>query len=257
VYSLDQTKRGLFPYDDKRYLLADLPDGSPNPNTHAYGHKDLAGEEHLVEHRPERPGDELVVERKENRFDRRHQLVLKKVAAQGRRDSNGENFDDLVAGEELPDGYEHGEIHGADLERAERAAAARQGVGGRLGQALIDIMNRQNLQMPDSPPRLMPTPVHQRPGPSGTNRPAGSEPKRRLILYSSDEEEEPRPRAIWLPALSLEEEEEPRRKRKQRRRTCALIDDQAGVDGTASADEDDFEEDPTLNGFIVDDDVFE
>ena len=41
-------KRGLCPYDDKRYLLADLPDGRPNPNTHAYGHRDLAAEEHLV-----------------------------------------------------------------------------------------------------------------------------------------------------------------------------------------------------------------
>ena len=35
-------KRGLCPYDDKRYLLADLPDGRPNLNTHAYGHRDLA-----------------------------------------------------------------------------------------------------------------------------------------------------------------------------------------------------------------------
>lgn len=56
------------------------------------------------------------------------------------------------------------------------------------------------------------------------------------------------------PTLS---QDEPRRKRKQRRRTCALIDDQAGVNEIASADEDDFKEDRTLNGFIVDDDSFE
>ena len=46
VYTMKQEKRGLCPYDDKRYLLADLPDGRPNPNTHAYGHCDLAAEEH-------------------------------------------------------------------------------------------------------------------------------------------------------------------------------------------------------------------
>ena len=48
VYTIQQEKRGLCPYDDKRYLLADLPDGRPNPNTHVYGHRDLAAEEHLV-----------------------------------------------------------------------------------------------------------------------------------------------------------------------------------------------------------------
>ena len=45
---MEQEKRGRCPYNDKRYLLADLPDGRPNPNTHAYGHLDLATEEHLV-----------------------------------------------------------------------------------------------------------------------------------------------------------------------------------------------------------------
>ena len=38
IYTEEQEKRGLVPFDDKRYLLANLPDGSPNPNTHAYGH---------------------------------------------------------------------------------------------------------------------------------------------------------------------------------------------------------------------------
>ena len=50
---MEQEKRGLCPYDDKRYLIADLPDGRPNPNTHAYGHRDLAAEEHLVADQPE------------------------------------------------------------------------------------------------------------------------------------------------------------------------------------------------------------
>ena len=45
---MKQEKRGFCSYDDKRYLLADLPDGRPNPNTHAYNHRDLAAEQHLV-----------------------------------------------------------------------------------------------------------------------------------------------------------------------------------------------------------------
>ena len=63
VYTMEQEKRGLCPYDDKRYLLADMPDSRPNPNTHAYGHCDLAAEEHLVRSssfgtpRSDSPGD--------------------------------------------------------------------------------------------------------------------------------------------------------------------------------------------------------
>ena len=45
---MEQEKREICPYDDKWYLLSDLPDGRPNPNTHAYGHRDLAAEEHLL-----------------------------------------------------------------------------------------------------------------------------------------------------------------------------------------------------------------
>ena len=60
VYTMEQEKRGLCPNDDKRYLLADLPHGRPNPNAHAYGHRDLAAEEHLVADQPE-PGAELII----------------------------------------------------------------------------------------------------------------------------------------------------------------------------------------------------
>jgi hypothetical protein len=35
---MEVEKRGLIAYDDKRFLLAKLPDGQPNPQTHAYGH---------------------------------------------------------------------------------------------------------------------------------------------------------------------------------------------------------------------------
>ena len=41
IYIMDVQKRGLVPYDDKRILLANLPDGQPNPDTHAFGHFSL------------------------------------------------------------------------------------------------------------------------------------------------------------------------------------------------------------------------
>ena len=74
-------KRGLCPYDDKRYLLADLPDGLPNPNTHAYGHKDLAMEEEFAPVMPEAPGTDLVIENRERRYIRKHARVIKKLRA--------------------------------------------------------------------------------------------------------------------------------------------------------------------------------
>ena len=41
IYTIDVQKRTLVPYDDKRILLADLPDGLPNPDIHAFGHYSL------------------------------------------------------------------------------------------------------------------------------------------------------------------------------------------------------------------------
>ena len=66
---MEQEKRRLCPYEDKRYLLADLPDGCPNPNIHAYGDRDLAAEEHLVADQPE-PGAKLIIWHLDERFAR-------------------------------------------------------------------------------------------------------------------------------------------------------------------------------------------
>ena len=38
IYTMNVQKRGLVPYDDKRILLADLPDDQTNQDTHAFGH---------------------------------------------------------------------------------------------------------------------------------------------------------------------------------------------------------------------------
>ena len=90
---MEQEKRGLCPYNDKRYMLADLPDGHTNPNTHAYGHRDLANEEHLVTDQPE-PGTELIIKPREERFARRHACVTKRIDLAGA----------IEMEEELPDG---------------------------------------------------------------------------------------------------------------------------------------------------------
>ena len=96
-------------------------------------------------------------------------------------------------------------------------------------------------------------------GPSGTHRPRSSLPTRRVI-YSSDENDEPE-RPVWpsrSPRLESEEEfaeppQRPQKRRKTRRRANPFIESEAGVEGDASDDESD--EDNDLADFIVSDDV--
>ena len=117
VYTMEQEKRGLSPYDDKRYLLADLPDGRPNPNTNAYGHRFLAAEKQLVADHPE-PGAELIIWHREERFGRRRARVTRHLELAGAME---------IEEEELPDSDADGELHGDQLLVAERVAAARPG----------------------------------------------------------------------------------------------------------------------------------
>ena len=106
---MEQEKSGLCPYDDKRYLLADLPDGRPNPNTHAYGNRDLAAEEHLVADQPE-SGAELIIRDPDERFARRHARVTRRL----------ELADAMEMEKELLYGDAIGELHGDQLVMAER-----------------------------------------------------------------------------------------------------------------------------------------
>ena len=137
---MEQEKRGLCPYDDKRYLPADLPDGRPNPNTHAYGHRDLAAEEHLVADQPE-PGAKLIIRHPEERFACRHARVTRRLEPDGA----------IEMEEELPDGDADGELHGDQLLMAERVAAARPGGAIRMGEVIERIIARDNLERPNSP----------------------------------------------------------------------------------------------------------
>ena len=253
VYTMEQERCGLSPYDDKRYLLADMPDGRPNPNTHAYGHCDLAAEEHLVADQPE-PGAELIIRHSEERFARRHARVTRRLKLAGAMDME----------EELPDGVAYSELHGDQLLVAERVAAARPGGAIRMGNVIERIIARDNFDRPVSPPSRMLAPLtQQRARPSGLN--AHLPPFLRRV-DSSDEDEPERP--VWPPRRPLlefddgdyeqeenTEQEPPIRRKKARRRVNPFIDSEAGVDGDASNDEESDNEKDDLDGFIVADDI--
>lgn len=110
-------KRGLVPYNDKRILLADLPDGQPNSETHAFGHYSLDAV-HLPDHDQPAAGKEMVVvvsqsqnKQYESRLAMKHARVVNKARALW-----FENGDDI-----------DGKLHRDQLQVAERVAAARPG----------------------------------------------------------------------------------------------------------------------------------
>jgi len=119
-----------------RYLLGYVPDGSPNPNTHAYGHKSLVEEVEVIEDRPDNQGEEILVETRqqnktqngnqESNFIQKHQRVLKTLAKQ-QHDSDVD-----LEFEEIPNGDANGLLTGPMLKRAEEAAAARPGFKRRI-----------------------------------------------------------------------------------------------------------------------------
>ena len=159
VYTMEQEKRKLFPYDDKRYLFADLPDFRPNPNTHTYGHCDLATIKHLIADQPEL-GAELIIRHPEEHFAQRHARVSRRLKLAG----------EIEIEEELLDGDADGELHGDQFLMAERVAAARPGGAIQMGDVIERIIARGNLERPVSPPVRMPAPpTQQSAGLSGLN----------------------------------------------------------------------------------------
>ena len=62
---MEHEKRGLCPYDDKRYLLADLHDCTPNPYSHVYNHQELAKEVRVQMDMPEQSGTERVLDQQQ------------------------------------------------------------------------------------------------------------------------------------------------------------------------------------------------
>ena len=133
-----------------------------------------------------------------------------------------------------------------------------------MGDVIEQIIAREHLERPVSPPAWMPSPpTPQRAGPSELNVHLPPFPRR---VDSSDEEDLERP--VWpprRPRLELEEAdyeqdenaepEPPRRQKKARRHVNLFIDAEAGVDGDVSNDEGTDDENDDLDGFIVADDV--
>ena len=148
VYSLAVEKRGLIAYVDKRVLLANLDNGEPNPNTHAYGHYSLAREVR-VEDAEEQPGagNDLQIEsrakKEEARLQRKHALAVKR-ARRGQ-------FENISEDDEA-------EVQGDDLIQAQRAAVARTAPSIRINTVIERICARDHLERPTSPPLRMPPP---------------------------------------------------------------------------------------------------
>ena len=231
---MKQEKLGLCPNDDKQYLLADLPDGRQNLNTDAYGHRDVADEEHLVVDQPE-PGAKLIIRHPLERFHRRHARVTERLKLAGAMEME----------EELPDGDADGELYGNQFLSAEQMAAARPGGAIRMGEVIERIIALDNLERPVSPlAQMLAPPTPKRAGPSGLN--AYLPPFRRRV-DSSDKDDLERP--VWpprCPYLEFDdgdheqvdtELESPRQRKTARRRVNLCIDAEAVVDGDSINDE--------------------
>ena len=206
---MEQEKRNLCPYDDMRYLLADISDGRPNPNTHADGHRDLESEENLVADHPE-PIAELVIRHVEERFDRRHARVITHLGLSVNIEEKMINDDNV---REPQDDL---------LTETTRPKGAM-----RIEEVIERICARQNLDPPVSPPARMPAPPSpQHAGPSVLN--ADATQFRRRIDPSDEEDEAPeRPVCPPLRRFRLNEPyldksegkmQEPTRRRKALRR---------------------------------------
>ena len=140
---MEQEKSGLCPYDDKRYLLADMPDGRPNPNTQAYGHRDILAEETLVADHP-KPGAELVIKHIKKHFNSLHARVIRSIQQYNEMEENHSDIED--------------EIYGDNLLMAENRAVSRPGSAIRMGEVIEQICARNNLKRPVSPQTRMPAP---------------------------------------------------------------------------------------------------
>ena len=197
LYTLSMEKRGLVPYDDKRILLADLPDGTPNPNTHAFGHYAIADEIRVDQ--PDQPeaGNDLVIETRtprvsrnvkyEGRLERKHKLAVRRAHAL-RRDEINDDDPDLGSDDELT---------GDQLEAAQRAASARPGAAQRMEDVIDAMLHRYAPNRPASPPPPLPPHLLARPeaGPSHTQTVAeiGRRRKAPRLVDSDGEEYSPPP----------------------------------------------------------------
>ena len=137
-----------------------MPNGKPNPFTHANGHFSLRTEVQVEDaDQPAAPGYNLQVETREQhneaRLQRRHALSVKTTRQSAFVDFSDEN--------------DETELYGEDLASAERAAAARPGDSGRINAAIDELLNRMNggdneWRPLSPPPRMLPAPSSHKAG---------------------------------------------------------------------------------------------
>ena len=181
MHSIEVQKRGLHPFDDKRYLLANFENGSPNPFTHAHGHYSIPTEEPIIDEtllssalvvEVRQPPRETIGQCADKRYKKRNARVQKKLA-ELRIASNKTELDDEEDGDEYepisePDA--RGELHGEALVQAERAAFARPGVNGRLEDAIERMIARGRVRDNSNSPESHKPDEHIEGKPAGNGR---------------------------------------------------------------------------------------
>ena len=148
LYTIAVEKRGLIAYDDKRVLLADLPNGQPNPQTHAYGHHLLADAVRVEHEEGAAVGDDLHIEQRLTRNQRYEQRLVKKhkrvltQAKKARRDGD-ESDDSFVEDEE-------------DFVAMRAAAERRPGGMVHVDDVITRLCHQNGMDVPTSPPPRIP-----------------------------------------------------------------------------------------------------
>ena len=99
INKIKQLQRELCLYNEKRYLLANQSDGSPNQNTHAHWYRDLAKKSNLITNRPER-GTELIIWNPKKRFSIKNARLTKRFECEN----------EMFIMKKLPNKYADGEL---------------------------------------------------------------------------------------------------------------------------------------------------
>ena len=114
MYTTEQEKCWHCSYDDKRDLLADLPDSCLNLNTNVTSNCDLAEKEHLVADQPN-SGAKLKIRHLKKQIAMKHARVTRRLILSGA----------INMKEELPEAVVDGKLTGNQIRMLKRVAAAR------------------------------------------------------------------------------------------------------------------------------------
>ena len=135
--------------------------------------------------------------------------MQKKLAAlkmaSNERELVEEEEEDEEEYEAIPEPDVHGKLHGEALAQAERAAAARPGVNGRLEDAIERIISRGRVRNNPNLPEIRKPDEHYEGQPAGNGRvwrringQWATGVKESLSVFAPDAEEENEPEPDWL-----------------------------------------------------------